>query len=62
MHVFHKWYVIAVQQTQYVHLGGGDVTGVLYACAKCSEFKVEKLSGHWTLEQLKGAPSSYSAP
>ena len=32
----------------------GDATIVLYRCARCKGNKTSKLSGRWTLEQVKG--------
>jgi len=55
MHIIHNWKLIAATQQVYVH-GGGEVTALLYGCRKCSTFKVEKIGGHWSMEQLLAPP------
>ena len=56
---FHKWKPVAADlYEQFVFHEGHklpkDVTLVLYRC-DCGSHKVERLPGHWKLEQLTAA-------
>jgi hypothetical protein len=59
IHLRHKWDAKAIE-----HLYRGSIfdsrppaeplTAVLYYCPTCKRVKEERITGHWTLEQVKG--------
>lgn len=52
MHICHKWRPIASHLQVYTFGNKGDCTAILYACRKCPAFKVEKVNGHWSSDEL----------
>jgi len=59
----HKWEVTAVQlmyEAWFTPRDGTQVgpdspaTEVLRSCSQCGKLRTTTLSGHWTLEQVKG--------
>lgn len=51
-HFWHRWEPVAIRWMATVG-SGGHVSAVLYRCA-CGRTKTEILTGHWSIEQVKG--------
>ncbi len=60
----HKWQAVAVWEGTKIidHVStNAAVTLVLYFCHEDNEVRVERLDGHWTLEQVLGTRNEQPA-